>query len=142
VEAGSGAKLSGRSCDLVVQGFYMDTLNPLPQGTQVLVRLKHGDSRIEAAGRVVYRIPGLGMGIAFSNLRAEQHAILNHWLSDAGESNETFQASLPPISAQRPLEFAQDESAAKRLIAVLRRKGILTEQEASDLLQDPAKREI
>ena len=142
MEAGSGAKLSGRSCDLVVQGFYMDTLNPLPQGTQVLVRLKHGDSRIEAAGRVVYRVPGLGMGIAFSNLRAEQHAILDHWLSDVGDSDDTLQVSLPPISAQQTPEPIFRETTATRLIAVLRRKGILTEQEAADLLQDPAEREI
>jgi hypothetical protein len=120
----------------------MDTLNPLPQGTQVLVRLKHGDDRIEAAGRVVYRVPGLGMGIAFSNLRAEQRAILNRWLSDAGESSETFQASLPPIRVQQPLEPARLDTTATRLIAVLRRKGILTELEASDLLQDPGEREI
>ena len=142
VEASSGAKLSGRSCDLVAEGFYMDTLNPLPQGTQVLVRLKHGDDRIEAAGHVVYRVPGLGMGIAFSNLRAEQRAILNRWLSDAGESSESFQASLPPISVQQSLEPARHDTTTTRLIAVLRRKGILTEQEASDLLQDPGEREI
>ncbi len=142
VEAGSGAKLSGRSCDLVAEGFYMDTLNPLPQGTQVLVRLKHGDSRIEAAGHVVYRVPGLGMGIAFSDLRAEQRAILNRWLSDVEEAGGIFQASLPPISARQPSESVASGTTATRLIAVLRRKGILTEQEASDLLQDPEEREI
>ena len=142
VEASSGAKISGRSCDLAPQGFYMDTLNPLPQGTQVLVRLKHGDSRIEAAGRVVYRVPGLGMGIAFSSLRAEQHAILDRWLSEAGGLGEMFQASLPPIGAQQPSQSMPQETTATRLIAVLCKKGILTEKEAFELLKDPGEREI
>ena len=142
VEANSGAKLSGRSCDLVVQGFYMDTLNPLPQGTQVLVRLKHGDSRIEAAGHVVYRVPGLGMGIAFTSLRAEQREILNRWLSEVEEEGQIFRASLPPISGQQPSAPVPQDTTATRLIDLLRRKGILTEQEASDLLQDPGEREI
>lgn len=142
VEAGSGSKLSGRSCDLVVHGFYMDTLNPLPQGTQVLVRLQHGDSRVEASGRVVYRIPGLGMGIAFNKLGAEQHAVLNRWLDEAGEPGEAFEVSLPPISAQQLDEPIGTDPMAARLISLLRKKGILTEQEANQLLADPAEHEF
>jgi hypothetical protein len=109
VEVDSGAKLSGRSCDLVVQGFYMDTLNPLPQGTQVLVRLQHGESRIEAAGKVVYRVPGLGMGIAFNDLSAEHQGILNRWLSDARGEDGSFQASLPPITVEQSAIPARTE---------------------------------
>jgi hypothetical protein len=135
VEVGSGAKLSGRSCDLVVQGFYMDTLNPLPQGTQVLVRLQHGESRIEAAGKVVYRVPGLGMGIAFNDLSAEHQAILNRWLSDARGEDGSFQASLPPITVEPSTIPARTEEPIVRLMQVLLKKGILTKKEAQEVLR-------
>ena len=134
VEAGSGANLSGRSSDLVVQGFYMDTLNPLPQGTQVLVRLQHGESKVEAAGRVVYRVPGLGMGIAFTDLSVEHQGILNRWMSESHDDDGNFQASLPPILVEPSAVPAQTDEALVRLMHVLEKKGILTKQEADDIL--------
>ena len=134
VEVGSGANLSGRSSDLVVQGFYMDTLNPLPQGTQVLVRLQHGESRIEVAGSVVYRVPGLGMGIAFNDLSVEHQGIINRWLSESRDDAGNFQASLPPILVEPSAVPARTDESLVRLMHVLLKKGILTKQEADDIL--------
>jgi hypothetical protein len=142
VEVDSGAKLSGRSCDLVVQGFYMDTLNPLPQDTQVLVRLQHGESRVEAAGRVVYRVPGLGMGIAFNDLSADHQAILNRWLSESRDDDGNFQASLPPISVEPFPAPVRTEAPLVRLIRVLLKKGILTKTEADDIVNGSADLEL
>jgi hypothetical protein len=76
MEINSGAKLLARSCDLVVHGCYVDTLNPFPVGTFVRIRLKKEKTIIEANGSVVYRMPGLGMGIAFHDLTPESHEAL------------------------------------------------------------------
>jgi hypothetical protein len=134
VELDSGAKLRGRSCDLVVHGCYVDTLNPFPQGTLVRIRIQHGDARIEAKGKVVYRVPSLGMGIAFYDLTLENQATLNEWLSHVNNNKGIFEASLPPIQIDKPRLPQPEEGQAARLIQVLRKKGILTETEVAELM--------
>ena len=67
VDLDSGAKLSGRCCDLVVHGCYMDTLNPFQPGTLVRIRLQHGNETAESKGKVVYRVPNLGWESPFRN---------------------------------------------------------------------------
>jgi hypothetical protein len=85
----SGAKLAARTADVSQTGCYIDTLNPIPAGSQVDVRLQHEEEIFETGGRVIYISPGLGMGIAFaSNVPANQQAILNRWLDEAAKSTK------------------------------------------------------
>jgi hypothetical protein len=42
-------------------GCYVDTVNPISQGSQVRLRPTHHDEIFEALARVVYVSPGLGM---------------------------------------------------------------------------------
>lgn len=80
----SGARLSARTSDVSRTGCYVDTLNPTPKGKSVRVALSQGDEMFGATGRVVYAIPGLGMGIKFDEpIEAEQFATLNRWLDKA-----------------------------------------------------------
>ncbi len=80
----SGTKLHGRTADVSRTGCHIDMLNPIPAGTQIHVRLVSGAESFETHARVVYVIPGLGMGIAFQGeVSASQIAILNHWLEEA-----------------------------------------------------------
>jgi hypothetical protein len=140
VELGSGAKLRARSCDLVVQGCYVDSMNPFPAGTQVRIRLEKGKSSFEARGRVVYRLAGLGMGIAFSDVSAEDRAVLDKWLSPGGpEDSSNFEASLLPLPEQpEPQSKAHLPQQIVDLIDMLERKGILSRTEAALLLRPPA----
>lgn len=86
VELPRGAKLSARTSDISRTGCYIDTLNPLPQGSQARIRLTHNDELFEALGRVMYVSPGLGMGVAFSEVAEEQQVRLDRWLAEgAGE---------------------------------------------------------
>jgi hypothetical protein len=83
----SGAKLTARTADVSQTGCYIDTLNPIPAGSQVHVRLQHEEEIFESHGRVVYISPGLGMGIAFaSKVPATEQAILDRWLEAAKSS--------------------------------------------------------
>ena len=85
----SGAKLAARTADVSQTGCYIDTLNPIPAGSQVHVRLHHEEEIFESDGRVVYISPGLGMGIAFaSKVPANQQAILDRWLDEAAKSTK------------------------------------------------------
>jgi hypothetical protein len=134
VEVASGARLFGKCCDLVAHGCYLDTLNPFPQGTLVRVRLQHGKEVMDAKGKVVYRVPGLGMGVTFADLSEKAREALGRWLTNQDVEAETFDAMLP---------FASDEYAPgdrsysiARLIQILLKKGVLTKAEAASLLED------
>src|SRR5262245_18178748 len=63
VEITTGATLNARSSDVSRTGCYIDTLNPIPVGSQVKVQLRRGDVVFETTARVVYICPGLGMGL-------------------------------------------------------------------------------
>jgi c-di-GMP-binding flagellar brake protein YcgR len=83
VELPRGAKLSARTADISRTGCYIDTLNPVPQGSQVRVRITHHQEIFEAVGRVVYLSAGLGMGIAFLAIEPEQRTKLERWLAES-----------------------------------------------------------
>jgi hypothetical protein len=87
-ELNSSAVLTARSSDVSRSGCYIDTLNPIPVGSQVQVRLRRGDEVFDSPARVMYVCPGLGMGVMFSkDLADTQLAILDRWLAAAAASN-------------------------------------------------------
>ncbi len=81
VELPRGAKLSARTADISRTGCYIDTLNPVPQGARVRLRITHHDEIFEAIGCIVYVSPGLGMGMVFVEVDAEEQARLDRWLT-------------------------------------------------------------
>jgi hypothetical protein len=82
VELPRGARLHARTADISRTGCYVDTLNPIPQGSKVRVRITHHQEIFEALGAVVYSSPLLGMGIAFSEVSLEQMGRLQGWLEE------------------------------------------------------------
>ena len=84
MELPRGAKLSGRTADISRSGCYIDTLNPIPPASRVLVRITHHEETFEAEAHVVYVSYGLGMGMAFSTCEGDQLARLDRWLAEAG----------------------------------------------------------
>jgi hypothetical protein len=137
IEISSGAKLSARSCDLVANGCYVDSLNTFPVGTLVQVRLKKEKTIIEVKGSVVYRMPGLGMGIAFNNLTPETHEALEKWLSHKPAERDSFAAALPPVKGDQPPEEQGTAGQFAELVQMLMKKGILNSAEAGSLLRKP-----
>jgi len=85
VELPRGAKLSARTADISSTGCYIDTLNPVPQGAQVRVRITHHEETFVAIARVVYVSQGLGMGLAYVTVAEEERARLERWLAETGE---------------------------------------------------------
>ena len=86
-EISTGAVLNARSSDVSRSGCYIDTLNPVPVGSQVKVQLRRGDAVFETEARVVYICPGLGMGLNWGkDVPAHQMAVLDRWLLEAARS--------------------------------------------------------
>jgi hypothetical protein len=82
IELPRGAKLSARTSDISRTGCYIDTLNPIPQGSEVRLRITHGTETFVSLGRVAYVSYGLGMGITFINVEDDQRTRLERWFSE------------------------------------------------------------
>lgn len=80
IETQSQAQFKARTSELGLYGCYLDMLNPLPQGTEFLLRITHDNATFEALSRAVYEHPNMGMGVAFTSMESNSQAILNNWL--------------------------------------------------------------
>ena len=80
----SAVKFMAQTSDVSRGGCYIDMLTPLPQGSQLKLKLQNGDEAFESEAIVKYVSPGLGMGVAFTaNLPPEKVALLDRWLARA-----------------------------------------------------------
>jgi hypothetical protein len=82
----SSTRFTARTSEVSRTGCYIDMLSPLPRGTQVHVRLKNGGQVFESAATVMYVSPGLGIGVAFGEMPAEQQTLLDRWLASAAKT--------------------------------------------------------
>jgi hypothetical protein len=82
-ETGSGEWLHSQVSEISLNGCYLDMLNPLPLDTQVLVKIFENAEFFEAAAKVVYSHPNLGMGLTFRDVRPHFLPTLQKWLLEA-----------------------------------------------------------
>jgi hypothetical protein len=87
VEENSETRLHVRCSDLCMDGCYVDTLNPFPEGTSLHLHIKNKDTSFESVARVCSSHIGMGMGLAFCEPAEEQKAVLMEWL---GEKSREF----------------------------------------------------
>ena len=88
IETFSDSRLKAQTSDLSIGGCFLDMLNPSPKGTEIRVTISHAGTAFTALGRVVFCVPSLGMGVAFTNVDGNQVAVLQKWLLEAkGESD-------------------------------------------------------
>ncbi len=137
VELKSGTRFSTRTTDLGPGGCFVDTLMPLPIGSDVNIRLHKDNISIEATGTVTFSQAGLGMGIAFGEMPPERQAAFEAWLAELTmvrpASFETHGAA--PRAAARNKE--KGSALTQRLIRLLVKRNLITEAEAAALLEDP-----
>lgn len=136
IEVKSNTRFSARTTDLGPGGCFVDTLMPLPVGSDVRVRLHKENMAIEALGTVSYSQTGLGMGIAFNEMPPPKQRALDAWLAEltyiAAGSPETYHAA---HSIQPRSEAGSD--AVRRLLRLLVKRGIIAESDARDILREP-----
>ena len=82
LEPASGTSISGRISEISRKGCYVDLLNTLPVETVVEVRVTRDQGTFVSRGRIIYTQDGMGMGIAFLDMAAEQAKILESWLEE------------------------------------------------------------
>lgn len=84
-EIRSGTKLGAKTGDLSIGGCFLDMLNPPLEGTQVRVTIFREDSTFTVEGRVAFILPNLGMGVAFTQIAADQRATLEKWIAELND---------------------------------------------------------
>jgi len=80
LEGNDGSRLSARVSDLSATGCYVDTINPLPGGTAVRVKIFSEAQSFEAPATVAYSVVHLGMGLSFGEVSPACREVLQTWL--------------------------------------------------------------
>jgi PilZ domain-containing protein len=62
--------------DISLGGLYMNTRAQIPEGQTLMIRIPIGTQEIICSAEVVYRNPGLGLGVRFIDLSDEARAVL------------------------------------------------------------------
>lgn len=91
IEAESGKRVKARLSDLGRAGCYVNFDSPFPVGTALELVIHQGPKSFHAQARVVYAMPGKGMGLSFTLVEPEQYQILDKWLAAYMETS--WQAS-------------------------------------------------
>ena len=79
----SGSRINARISDLSFGGCYVDTVNPLPDGSAVQLKIFTEMQSFEALALVVYSHTHLGMGMKFRDVQPQFGEILKLWLPGA-----------------------------------------------------------
>ena len=78
----SDARSEAKTGDLSLHGCFLSMVNPSLEGTEIRLRISHADTTFTAIGRVVFRLPNVGMGVVFTSVDAAQLSILLKWIGE------------------------------------------------------------
>jgi len=132
----SGIRLSTRAADLSQMGCYLDSLNPFAVGSKVRLCIQSDKSELTCAAVVRDSQPGMGMGVAFTDLDDAQHALIKTWIERLGSpSPADFSTSLISETAKAAPPDDQTDDLAERLVDLLHKKGLLSSGEVAALLR-------
>lgn len=90
-----GTWLPAQVAEISARGCYVDTLEPIPVGTEFELSICDGTHTCELPGKVIYEHVGggfgvVGMGVVFGNVGFEQHSAIDAWLVElAGHRSGT-----------------------------------------------------
>jgi len=83
----NGNELRAKLSEISSRGCYIDTLEPVPVGTEMHIAICDGMNRCEVNGKVIYGHAGsgfgvFGMGVVFADMNPEQNTTISAWLSE------------------------------------------------------------
>jgi hypothetical protein len=87
IEIESSLRVKAYLGNLGRAGCYVKSETPSPIGTAVNVDIRTVTQSVRAGARVVYSVPGKGMGLLFTAIEAEDLRILESWLEAAVETS-------------------------------------------------------
>lgn len=137
VDLATGARLSTRAADLNKGGCYLDMLSPLPIGSKVRIRISSAGGDLACTAMVRDSQPGMGMGVAFTDLNDAQKALIDSWIERLGSSGPAVHSPSPLSESVKAVPPAdQRDALAVKLIDLLHKKGLLSSNDVASLLRD------
>jgi hypothetical protein len=130
------AKINGRMTDLGMGGCYVDSMMTFPVDTSVHMRMTREDLKFEADAKVVFSKPGLGMGLAFTELTSEHKKYLAAWVDELSGTERIVEK--PTRSMPMDDEEAgqrSDQTALQQLIKVLLQRDVITQSDFEQVLR-------
>ena len=103
------------------------------------ISLQKGQNTFETDGYVVYSQAGLGMGLAFNDLVANQATALRDWLKEVTAEREATYEILRTarnVTGSSP-SSGNEKAMIVRMVHLLVGKGMLTEAEGAAVLYEP-----
>jgi len=121
IETDSKSRMQARCSDLSVAGCYIDTMNPFPKGSRVLLQLKYKEQEFVALARVVTNHVGMGMGLTFEKLDREQTSVLADWFMSrtATSAPPAEEFSVPKHLGSTQEQESPDRALLLKLIKML-----------------------
>ena len=74
--------------NLNLHGCYVEMANPLPEKSEINIKVTAGNTVFQASGQVVYSDRHAGSGVEFQNVEPRFQAVLEEWLLEAQELNK------------------------------------------------------
>ena len=105
--------------DVSAGGFYVETMTPLPEGTELEISLEIGRVELYGHGVVETRHPAIGNGVAFTKMTPQNEKALQAVINKITNADEIHS---PQVSQSFPPEF-------EALLALLERKSVLKREE-------------
>jgi hypothetical protein len=80
---GSQTPIFARVSEISMNGCYLDMINPLPEGSEIFVKIFTKGDFFESAATVIYSQPNLGVGLTFHDVSRHFLPSLQKWLLEA-----------------------------------------------------------
>lgn len=135
VETSTGSNITGRTADLGLGGCYIDTLSPLPVGTEVKLKFSKGNESFEAQAKVIFSQIGMGMGVAFVSAQPSQIRTFQKWIQEISGTSAPLPEHETNEAASAGASQIDNSAILSELILTLMKKKVLTEQEGKGLLK-------
>jgi hypothetical protein len=136
IDLRSQTRVTGRSSDLNFGGCYIDTLNPLTVGAAVRVKIERERHQFEALATVAYSHPSMGMGLAFTQIKPQDQALLQKWMAQlGGEEPHESPMAVKEAEPEALPEILNLQQVLNELINVMVRKRVIDQNEAAALLR-------
>src|SRR6266849_7318471 len=82
-ESPSGARLKASTSDLGSNGYYLDTISPMPLGTIISIQITYQGQVFAGGGVLAHSHPSTGMGEKFIARESGCAVLLATWLREA-----------------------------------------------------------
>jgi hypothetical protein len=84
-------RIASRVSELSLHGCYLDMMNPFPVDTLVLLKIYTRDAQFQTKARIIYSQPNMGAGVVFRETDAKYLPVLQHWLDEAAQEQQTHE---------------------------------------------------